>query len=1511
MRVILLSLIFSFLALPLLSQPGNDDLCNADILIVDVPCTAFNGDNTGATIQSGEPIPGCFQPPNNSVWFTFKAPNSGVVEITTDLTLVGTNNDTEIALYSLPGGDCNNLGSLMELACHQDVDAWALNFMSTINVDTLTPNQDYYLQVSGYGGKVGTFCIQVMENAADSLSFVDQNATGANDGSSWQNAYTDLQTALANSAEGLTEIWVAAGTYHPTSGTDRAMSFLPKPGVKIYGGFDGTEATLADRATDSLSLHVLNKTVLSGNIGSPGNSGDNSYHVIRIDDLTGANSTTAVIVDGFTISDGYADGGTAMSISEFHDDGAGIRIRNVHAKIQHCVFVDHHADWIGSAIFINKSDVEVNDCHFSDNYANRSGGGLNIDEGDLKMSGCTFSDNSALTWGGAFRIKNSTGTISSCQFLDNQARTGGGVYSTRSSISFSDCLFARNLSGSGIFGDGGTINARLCTFIGQKDSFWGGAIRLIANEGLLDSCTFLNNKAVLGGGIACLGSVPVVKGCTFMGNDAFEGGGIYNNGSDPTVLNCLFDGNSGGDGAGIYNTAASSPLIEGSTFKNNQAFGRGGAIENFILSNPTITDCWFEKNQAGDFGGAIMNDEAAPTVTNCLFLDNQANDNGGGIYNQNADPTISFCSFINNKADDHGGGIANDQNSHLRIQNSAFVFNSAKKGGGMISENNSVFQLANCTFTQNSTSSTNGLGGALFITNIDDSIAFSLISASTIFQNTADAGGGLALDQANVILKNTVVAANTGNDVAHPGVAPLPASFLSRGHNLIGDTTGAQLSLLASDLWGTATDPLDPLLGPLDTYGGSTSVYPPLPGSPLIGAGEGGDSTGIRTDQRGFSRKLGRKNPQIDIGAFQTQSTFVTSAKRAVCIGDDDFLQVPDIALYDSTGGAFAPGQMLSLEFSLPDDLQFNPGVGSVSCQGTGLSDCSIVVTDSSFVITYSREYDTLVNSLHIQGLYLKSRTAGQGGMARIRRTGGNALQYANQVEDSVLFAEVDVVPTVALGDMAYDESFEENPGQWTPNSSESIWEWGVPEGQTILPAPGGGKAWMTRLNQSYPTNDTSWLASPCFDFTQSVNPILAMNLWSDTEEGFDGTVLQLSTDAGNSWQAVGDEESGINWYNSATIFANPGQQPTLKKYGWTGRDTTWKKGLIKLRKIQNNDAVRFRLAFGSISVVDTTDSNDGFAMDNFFIGEASKKVLLEHVSSSLQTTDNNRIQSLSEPFGDFIIPIQLHILPGDEFYEKNPAGPRARALYYGVSEPGIAIVDGNDFAGPTSELTSAILETSLLDESPITISIDSTEADAIRISSSRDLPGETIVYVAVIEHTADQPYVLRKFLPDAAGMNFFGWNQGQTETFDLEWVAEDLPSPSSIIDQYDSLQVVVFVQDRETREIYQTASSPIWTGLLDPAELREGSFPGPQSGNFRLYPNPVRGSLAIDFGRIQEESTEIAISDMQGKHIFSQVLPKGESVYKLDLAELAAGVYHLHLKGDTETRLARIVVLP
>ena len=61
--------------------------------------------------------------------------------------------------------------------------------------------------------------------------YVDLNATGANNGTSWNDAYTSLQTALNNNST--SDFWVSLGTYIP--GASRTDSFTLTDNQTIYG----------------------------------------------------------------------------------------------------------------------------------------------------------------------------------------------------------------------------------------------------------------------------------------------------------------------------------------------------------------------------------------------------------------------------------------------------------------------------------------------------------------------------------------------------------------------------------------------------------------------------------------------------------------------------------------------------------------------------------------------------------------------------------------------------------------------------------------------------------------------------------------------------------------------------------------------------------------------------------------------------------------------------------------------------------------------------------------------------------------------------------------------------------------------------------------------------------------------------------------------------------------------------------------------------------------------------
>ncbi|MBN8683817.1 MAG: hypothetical protein J0L99_14340 [Chitinophagales bacterium] len=265
--------------------------------------------------------------------------------------------------------------------------------------------------------------------------YVSQNATGANSGTSWADAFTDLQTALVSAQAG-DEIWVAQGTYKPTNGSDRTLSFDPPSGIRLIGGFAGNETALAQRQWEN------HPTALSGDIGVAGDSTDNSYNVLY---LFEPDSNT--VVDGFFIRHGNADFSGPAEFRDRRQCGGGMYIMagemDAYALIINCVFEHNTARSHGGGLIENSfgegsAGSLIQHCRFENNRSLGNGGGLakygnSWEERGEEITYCTFTQNRAqLKGGGAFYsdgIGNNCFDLSHCTFLENIAGdNGGGVY---------------------------------------------------------------------------------------------------------------------------------------------------------------------------------------------------------------------------------------------------------------------------------------------------------------------------------------------------------------------------------------------------------------------------------------------------------------------------------------------------------------------------------------------------------------------------------------------------------------------------------------------------------------------------------------------------------------------------------------------------------------------------------------------------------------------------------------------------------------------------------------------------------------------------------------------------------------------------------------------------------------------------------------------------------------------------------------------------------------------------
>ena len=236
--------------------PANDDLCNAIALTLGASCTGDAYTNTSATTQTDEPSGSCFNGgAQNTVWFSFVAPASGEVTITTDIAPADLN-DSEIALYGEGAGfDCTDLSTLSaQIACDQDGGSVVgFGYMSVIEATGLTGGETYYVQVSGYSNASGDFCIEVIEPCGI-VSIVDAGTSTACNSSTNEYAQDVVVTYAAAPGSGTLDVTIDGITVNaPITGSPQTVTVS---GLNADGASKDVSAAFS--ADGACSLNAAN-----------------------------------------------------------------------------------------------------------------------------------------------------------------------------------------------------------------------------------------------------------------------------------------------------------------------------------------------------------------------------------------------------------------------------------------------------------------------------------------------------------------------------------------------------------------------------------------------------------------------------------------------------------------------------------------------------------------------------------------------------------------------------------------------------------------------------------------------------------------------------------------------------------------------------------------------------------------------------------------------------------------------------------------------------------------------------------------------------------------------------------------------------------------------------------------------------------------------------------------------------------------------------------------------------
>lgn len=589
-------------------------------------------------------------------------------------------------------------------------------------------------------GVVIVLSLMVLEVKAQTILRVDVSSTcttvddpcdfplTCGDASNWSDAFTKLEDAIAQAkvCGNIDEIWVAAGTYVPDpcesgcTDTDSESSFELIDGVGLFGGFAGGEDRRAecvggtddgdpclDVADDSDCSNgdcvdqrnfVTNETTLSGDLEDDDsgftNNDENSYHILTYSDA----SATGVVLDGFTVEGGNADGGgvaqtqgsglqirkgsfcdggtndgnlcTEIGIDTDDCPGAGASCKADKCiaggpMVRNCIFKENSADNHGAVNDHGLTSI-FEDCTFKDNIASK-GAGMLVQHGSPEITRCVFDGNSTNALpneGGGLWLSHDTDetctglsapTITGTTFSNNYAKEGGGIWSNNSDPAISNCTFTSNESdgvdsgGSGIWSENATsaMTVNNCTFLGNNSEWRGSSIYLLDSDTIVDNCNFTNNT-----------TCKHYSGCNYYG------GTIYIKGGTPHIKGSVFDSNVAGylwgahSGGALYITntpkiGADILTIEKCVFIDNSAVYAGGsAFLNGTTASSWI-NCIFSGNSANHntsgYGGAIYHGSSGDIYfTNCTFSKNEAQADGGGIY-VGGSATIVNCIFWDNK----------------------------------------------------------------------------------------------------------------------------------------------------------------------------------------------------------------------------------------------------------------------------------------------------------------------------------------------------------------------------------------------------------------------------------------------------------------------------------------------------------------------------------------------------------------------------------------------------------------------------------------------------------------------------------------------------------------------------------------------------------------------------------------------------------------------------------------------------------------------------------------------
>ncbi len=756
-----------------------------------------------------------------------------------------------------------------------------------------------------------------------SVLYVNASATSGGNGESWTTAYTSFEDALAfaHASTSVDSILVAGGTYKPTNlqggGVRDATFAIARNNLKIYGGYSSTGNGTRDI--------TANPTILSGDIGIANDNTDNSYHVMVLAGVSNS-ATDSLIIEGFTITGGNANGGLSISISGQtinRNSGGGIYLRNVSANtaIRQCIITGNTASSTGGGMYNNSSSPVFNSCVISNNITLIDGGGIYNISSSPAFTNCLISGNMAGgNGGGMYNYASSSPVLTNCTISGNRgANDGGGIHNyDGSNPSVRNTIILGNSTG---VVDNGTTSVYSYSLVQGLSNTANGNIDA---TGITAAVVFVNPVAAasapttagdyklkIGSPAIDMGNNAVVTTATdIAGNIRIQNTtvdlGAYESTPIPSVLyvNAAATGsNTGLDWTNAYtsfedalavanaSTAVDSILVAGGTYKPTNQQGGGARDATFaitknglrilggysstgngtrdIAANPTILSGGIGvANDSLDNSYHVMVLANVPnSATDSLIIEGFTITDG----NANVVSTISINGQTINRYT--GGGIySNAISSNVSLRQLMINDNNSVYGGGMYNLQ-STLSLLNSVISNNTA---NTYGAGVFNSQVSPTFINCNINSNNAGSFSSDGGGGMyneGTSSLTPVIINSTITKNYGS-----GIVNLVSEITVHNSIIFGNSGGYPFeeSLFNSNVTyslietftTSANNNIDyTTVTSADIFVNPANDFRLKAGSPAIDAGSNAlVPSGISTDVLGNDRIVGSV---VDLGAYE------------------------------------------------------------------------------------------------------------------------------------------------------------------------------------------------------------------------------------------------------------------------------------------------------------------------------------------------------------------------------------------------------------------------------------------------------------------------------------------------------------------------------------------------------------------------------------------------------------------------------------------------------------------